>query len=221
MPGLAGNKEPPNRAFALAHYRRAAAGYDASCKRIERKRLETLRLLELRAGETVIDVACGTGAMLGPLSSAVGRAGCVLGIEQSPEMMAIARARVTALGLRNVRLIESPVENASLHVSVQAMLFCYTHDVLRSPAALQTLFSFAVPSARVAACGVKLHPPALAPLNAWVRWRTSGYLTTTEGLDRPWSLLARPCPNFRVTETFFFGSGYIGRGTYAPSSVDK
>jgi SAM-dependent methyltransferase len=208
------HRETPDRGIAQAHYRQVAAGYDASCKRIAPKRLRTLELLELRAGDTVLDVACGTGAMLAPLSRAVGREGCVVGIEQSPDMMAIARARVCALGLQNVRLIESPVEEASLPLRAQAMLFCYTHDVLRSPAALERLFSFAAPGARVAVCGAKLYPFWLAPLNAWVRWRTRGYLSTTEGLDRPWSLLESYCPDFSIDRTFFLGSGYIGKGSY-------
>ncbi len=125
MPGFSGNenRKTPDRAFALAHYRQAAAGYDASCRRIARKRLRTLELLRLRPGETVIDVACGTGAMLAPLSNAVGREGCVVGIEQSPEMIEIARARVNALGLANVRLVESPVEDASVPARAQALLF--------------------------------------------------------------------------------------------------
>ncbi|HEX5613125.1 MAG TPA: methyltransferase domain-containing protein, partial [Burkholderiales bacterium] len=208
MLGVAENetRQAPDRARALAHYREAAAGYDASCRRIAPKRLHALDLLELRGGESVIDVACGTGAMLEPLSRAVGRNGCVVGIEQSPEMLAIARARVRSLGLQNVLLVESPVEEASVSLQAEAMLFCYTHDVLRSPAALQRLFSLAAPGARVALCGAKLYPPWLGPLNAWVRWRVRRYLTTTEGLERPWSLLASYCPDFSIEATFFLGS---------------
>lgn len=215
--GLRLNTGVPDRAFALEHYRRAAAGYDTSCHRIERKRLRALELLALRPGETVIDVACGTGPLLETLARKVGPQGSVIGIEQSPEMLALAQQRLHRLALGNVLLIEAPIEEARISAAADAMLFCYTHDVLRSHRALKNLFSVAKPGARVSLCGAKLHPRWLAPLNAWVRRRVYGYSSTVEGLDRPWSLLATHCPDFAVTDTYFWGSGYVGAGTYRQS----
>lgn len=209
------NDGAPDRAFALEHYRRTAAGYDASSRRIARKRQCALDLLDLKPGETVFDVACGTGPMLDMLSAHVGPGGRVVGIEQSPDMAALARRRIEDLALANVSLVEAPVEEARLDEAADAMLFCYTHDVLRSPAALRHLFAAAKPGARVAVCGAKLYPWWLSPLNAWVRRRAYGYMTTVEGLDAPWSLLAGYCPDFAVRKTYFFGSGYVGSGSYA------
>ena len=208
------NRGAPDRAFALEHYRHAAADYDASSHRIEAKRARALELLELNSGETVVDVACGTGAMLETLSRRVGPRGLVIGVEQSPEMLALARDRLSRLAWRNILLIEASLEEAHLPAKADALLFCYTHDVLRSAPALRNLFRSARPGARVATCGVKRHPPWLAPLDVLVLWRTYGYLSTIEGLDRPWSLLASYCPDFTVRETFFWGSGYVGNGTF-------
>ena len=213
------NRGVPDRDFALAHYRQVAANYDASTRRVERKRLLTLEWLALRAGETVVDVACGTGPMLAALAQRVGAQGRVIGIEQSPEMIVQARARVAAARLENVTLIEAPIEEARIAGPVDALLFCYTHDVLRSRKALRNLFAAARPGARIAACGAKLYPAWLAFLNPWVRRRTYGYLSTVEGLDAPWSHLAEYCPDFRVRKTYFLGSGYIGTGTYAPRAA--
>ena len=210
------NQGAPDRAFALQHYRHAAAGYDSSCHRIEAKRARALEFLALSPGETVIDVACGTGAMLEALAHKVGPHGLVIGIEQSPEMLAIARERLSRVALPNILVIEASIEKAVLPVKADAMLFCYTHDVLRSSAALQNLFASARPGARVASCGAKRYPSWLAPLNLWVMWRAYGYLSTIEGLDRPWSLLASYCPDFTVRDTFFWGSGYVGTGTFSP-----
>ena len=172
-----------------------------------------MQLLELSTGETVLDVACGTGSLLEALAHKVGPQGKVIGIEQSSEMLALARKRLQGLALANVLLIEAPIEEARLSTVADAMLFCYTHDVLRSPKALKNLFSFAKPGTRVALCGAKFYPRWLAPLNAWVRWRAYGYLSTVEGLDRPWSMLATYCPDFAVADTYFWGSGYVGTGT--------
>ena len=138
----------------------------------------------------------------------------MIGIEQSPEMLALARQRLHRLALGNVLLIEAPIEEARISAAADAMLFCYTHDVLRSDRALKNLFSVAKPGTRVSLCGAKLYPRWLAPLNIWVGRRAYGL----EGLDRPWSLLATYyCPDFAVTDTYFWGSGYVGAGTYRQS----
>jgi SAM-dependent methyltransferase len=49
--------------------------------------------LGLRAGQTAVDVGCGTGRALPHLRAAVGRDGKVLGVDLTPEMLATARQR--------------------------------------------------------------------------------------------------------------------------------
>lgn len=204
----------PDRALALKHYQQSAARYDRSARRVAAKRARAIELLRVTEGETVLDVASGTGPALPLLSARVGRSGRVIGIEQSPEMMALARERVARSRLANVELIEAPVEEARIAGPVDAILFSYTHDVLRSPAALANIFHAARPGARVVSLGVKLFSGWLAFLNPWVKRRTWGYLSTVEGLDRPWIPLEPYCSDWRLRETFFLGSGYIGSGTY-------
>ena len=212
---------PPDRAHALDSYRRISCDYDRATRAIERKRRRTIELLQLRPGDTVLDVACGTGLALATLSKAVGPTGRVIGVEQSSEMIAIARRRTTTLALSNVILVQSPVEETPIPGQMDAVLFCYTHDVLRSAPALRQVFASARPGARVAAAGAKLYPSWLGVLNLWVRFRIRGYLSTMEGLDRPWSLLAEYVPDFALRETTFVGSGYIGCGTYRPSVAER
>jgi SAM-dependent methyltransferase len=206
--------DAPDRARALESYRQLAPGYDAATRLIGRKRLRAIELLRLAPGDTVLDAACGTGAVLEVLSRAVGSEGRVIGVELSPPMIAQARSRVERLGLHNVTLIEASMEEAAIPGPVDAVLFSYAHDVLRSSAALRNVFAAARPGTRVAAAGAKLYPRALSFLNPWVRWRVRGYMSTQEGLERPWSLLQRYVPDFAISEIAFLGSGYIGGGTY-------
>ena len=106
-------RDAPDRSAALAHYRALANGYDASCRPIERLRVAAIDALELQPGETVYDVACGTGAVLAELAQRVGASGRVVGIEQSPEMAGRAAARFAAGVLPpNVELLVAPVEEA-------------------------------------------------------------------------------------------------------------
>src|SRR5205814_45198 len=101
----------PNRLVALESYRKLADGYDASCWTVEAGRLEAIEHLQLRMGQTVLDVASGTGKSFPTLSRVVGPSGHVIGIEQSPDMARIAQQRIKGLALTNVRQIVAPVED--------------------------------------------------------------------------------------------------------------
>ena len=64
-------------------------------------------LLGLRSGDTVLDLACGTGLNFALLIDAVGPSGAVIGLDRSREMLEMARRRVKLNGWTNVRLVEA------------------------------------------------------------------------------------------------------------------
>lgn len=203
---------PPDPGLAVEKYRLHAAGYDASARRTMGLRRQVVGMLALRPGETVVDVACGTGLSLPLLREAVGAEGRVIGIEVSPDMIQISRARCAAAGWRNVSLVEAAVEEADAGARFDAALFNYTHDVLQSPRALERIFSFARPGARIAIAGIK-HPPLwLLPLRLYRVLKARPYVTTLEGLDRPWRLIESRLENLSV-RSVLFGTNYIAYGT--------
>jgi len=203
----------PDRRAAIESYRRLAAGYDASCWAVEPGRLESIELLQLRSGQTVLDVASGTGKSFPILAQAVGPTGRVIGVEQSPDMARIAQQRIDELALKNVRQIVAPVEEASIDGPVDALFFHYTHDVLRTPAALVRVFGAARAGARVVVVGYKLPTDWRALFNPWFRHRAKGYLSTFEGIHAPWSHLLRHVPDLKIECERFLGSGYVATGT--------
>ena len=86
----------PNRQLALEQYRRRARRYDRLAPLTRRLRRRAVGRLQLRAGQTVIDVACGTGLTFALLADQIGPDGSLVGIDLSPEMLSQARERVTA-----------------------------------------------------------------------------------------------------------------------------
>ncbi|MGQ0512500.1 MAG: class I SAM-dependent methyltransferase [Betaproteobacteria bacterium] len=208
----------PDPSLAIEKYRHHAHGYDASAQRTMPLRRRVAALLRLAPGDTVLDVACGTGLSLPLLREAVGPSGRVIGIEVSPEMIALSRERVAAAGWDNVSLIQAPMEDADPGVPLDAILFNYTHDVLQSPPALERIFARARPRARVAVAGIK-HPSRwLFPLRIYRILKATPYVTTLRGLDAPWRLLQGYVPDLRI-EPVLFGTNYLARGTAHPAAL--
>ena len=174
-------------------------------------RARAIEKLDLRPGDRVLDVACGTGLSFPLLREAVGAEGEVVGIEVSPEMIGLARQRVTEAGWQNVTLLEASIESADIPGPLDSVLFNFTHDILRSPPALKRIFAVVGPNARIAIAGMKYVPWWMAPVNVVVRAKARPYMTTFEGLDKPWDLAL---PYLSEFEWFpeLFGICYIGWG---------
>lgn len=199
------------RAASIEKYRRRAAGYDATCGPTWPIRERAIALLGLQPGHPVLDVGCGTGLSLPLLRAAVGDAGRVYGFDQSPDMLAQAHRRVAEAGWDNVELFETSAQDLQLPDRVDALLFHYTHDILRSHTAIDGLLASARPGAVVAIAGIKYFPRWLAPLNLWVYLKNHGYNGAPGELRAPWDRIAPRLVDWSMTITQY-GMGYLARG---------
>lgn len=210
----------PSSERARRNYHELAPDYDDSCRKIEGIRRRAIMALAVRPGETVADVACGTGATLIQLGQAVGEHGKAIGLELSDDMAMSAFQKIEAEGLQDrCQLRVGPIENYFDSDHYDALLFCYTHDVLQSPYALHALFAHARDGARVAVAGARFLPWWWGlPLNMFTAYRGRRYLTTFAGLRRPWRYLLDFCPDFHVIGTDHLGTSYLGTGTFKYSA---
>jgi ubiquinone/menaquinone biosynthesis C-methylase UbiE len=67
---------------------------------------KTVDYLELRAGDCVLDVCCGTGASAIPAAVAVGPSGQVLGVDLADSLLQLARHKAEKQGLENIEFIK-------------------------------------------------------------------------------------------------------------------
>ncbi len=195
----------------IKRYRQHAAGYDATCGRTQPFRREAVARLGLSEGDVVLDAASGTGMSFSLLRDRVGESGRVIGVELSPDMIAVANDKIAANGWTNVEVIEGALETVDIPGPLDAVLCFYTHDVMRSAQALENIFASAKRDARVAVAGMKSFPWWMAAFNAYTYAKAYPYMTTFEGLRRPWDRLDAYVPDLSVRSTQF-GMGYIAHG---------
>jgi len=93
-------------------YRKRAASYDLTANlyyligfTFHRYRRLAVDTLFLQPGDTVVDIACGTGLNFPLLQERVGPRGCIIGVDITDGMLAQARRRIEKNGWQNVKLV--------------------------------------------------------------------------------------------------------------------
>ncbi len=151
--------------------------------------------LDPAAGERIVDVATGTGMVAAEL---LARADCeVVGVDQSPQMLAAARARFAAPesaanGRPRVELIEGEAEALPFaDASFDALTFTYLLRYVDDPAAtMRELARVVRPGGRVASLefGVPPWPPAYW---AWRLYTAVGLPALGRLASREWAQVGR------------------------------
>jgi arsenite methyltransferase len=100
---------------------------------VQAQRRETLKLLALLPGETVVDVGCGPGFLCESMADCVGSKGQVLGVDVSSDLVELARRRNSRSWLNyqagDALALVSP--DQSFDVAVCAQVLEYVSDIDR------------------------------------------------------------------------------------------
>jgi SAM-dependent methyltransferase len=189
-----------------------AGTYEQRTAAYEDWRRRVVALLPVNHGDVVLDVGCGTGLCFPRLQSKTGADGHIIGIDESPDMLDIARGHIADNGWDNVTLITAPADEAEIPVIADAALFSAVHDILQVQAALDNVLAHLRPGAWVAAAGGKwARAGMLPPLDPITYAIHQPYVRSFAGFDRPWRLLEPMLVDFMVTEVAF-GTGYLAAG---------
>lgn len=128
-------------------YARLAPQYDTRWSTyVERSVWETLRRIDVRPDDRILDVGCGTGVLLERLS--VETPGVDLaGVDLSDEMLGVARKRLgSSVDLRQAHAEKLPFEDSAFDVVVSSSVF---HDIREPEEALKEMRRVLTSSGRV------------------------------------------------------------------------
>jgi len=210
-------------------YRRRAQFYDISANlfyligfREYAYRVLAVEALNVKLGDTVVEIGCGTGLNFALLQARVGPQGRIIGVDLTDAMLAEAAARCQRHGWSNVELVQSDAAAYRFPDSVDGVLstFALTLEpeydtvVARGAMALE-------PGRRWVLLDLKL------PSNPWLRRIAPALVLLARPFAvslaiakrHPWESFATYLSNVTMRE-LYFGFAYLAIGEAPRNSQD-
>src|SRR5438552_18452461 len=113
-------------------YRKKAKHYDITSRFYpapgypqRAQRLRAIQALGLCAGDSVVDLACGTGLNFPVIEEAIGPDGRIVGVDLTDAMLAQAKDRIETNGWSNISLVQAEAAEFDLQTEVDAFLSTY------------------------------------------------------------------------------------------------
>jgi ubiquinone/menaquinone biosynthesis C-methylase UbiE len=167
--------------------------------------------LQLRGGDSVAEIGCGTGISLSYLADAVGPSGRVYGVDLSPGMLHRAQARCARQCRCNVELYECDAANFIVPTPLDGVLFSLSYNTMpHHRAVLRRVWNALRPGGRLVIMDARLPSGPFAkwllPFSLWLMKHTM----LGNPLIEPWTELAALREDFDMNK-YLFGSYYICR----------
>lgn len=188
----------------------AAQDYVTFLGRPHEIRRRAVDVLELEPGDTVLEVACGSGRNFPYLQEAIGPQGSLVGVDYSREMLATARKLCRRRGWNNVELLQRNAADLQLPDASFDGVLCvlgvsaipeWTQALIEAHRVLQ-------PGARLSVCDARPFQTSLTALNPAVEYLYS----RLAGWDPSRDIPAKMDELFGAVrmETFNLGTFFVG-----------
>ena len=120
------------REHLIETYRKKARHYDLTSQFYpvpgypqRAQRLRAVQALGLRPGDSVVEIACGTGLNFSLIERVIGPNGRIVGVDLTDAMLGQARQRIETNGWRNVSLVQADAAEFDFPTEVDAILSTY------------------------------------------------------------------------------------------------
>jgi ubiquinone/menaquinone biosynthesis C-methylase UbiE len=206
-------------------YRKKAKHYDVTSRLYpapgypqRAQRLQAVRALGLRPGDTVVDMACGTGLNFRLLEMVVGPRGRIIGVDLTDAMLARAQTRIETNGWGNISLVQADASAFDFPAEVDAILSTYAMTQVPECAEVIAHGAKALSGGgRWAVLDLKV--PGNTP--AWIAQLGTAIVRPFASIDewtmrRPWeairAAMQEELTDFSWTE-LFFGTAFLAAGS--------
>jgi len=197
-------------------YRKRARHYDLSANlyylagfREFAYRKRAIDTLNLKLGDTVVEIGCGTGLNFAYLQEKVGPAGIIIGVDLTGEMLERAHARCKEKGWKNVRLVEQDAATYRFPHGIDGVLSTFALTLVPDyPAVIGNAAAALKPGKRMVLLDLQMPawPRSLVKLGIWL---TSGFGVNQEIAERhPWESMEAEFGNLKKTDVYF-GAVYL------------
>ena len=214
-------------------YRKKAKHYDITSRLYpapgypqRAQRLRAVQALGLRAGDSVIDIACGTGLNFPLIEEVIGPDGRIVGVDLTDAMLAQAQDRIETNGWSNISLVQADAAEFDFPTEVDAILSTYA--LTQVPDCGDVIVHGAEALSRGGRWVVlDLKVPGNAP-----RWLVHVGIATVRpfaSIDewlvrRPWEAI-RAAMQDRLTDLswteLFFGTAFLAAGSCDPRNPSR
>jgi ubiquinone/menaquinone biosynthesis C-methylase UbiE len=222
-----------SRERLIETYRKKAKHYDISSRFYpvpgypqRAQRLRVIEALGLGPGDSVIDIACGTGLNFPLIEAVIGPAGRIVGVDLTDAMLAQAQDRIETNGWSNISLVLADAADFDFPPEVDAILSTYALTQVPECAQVITRGAAALcAGGRWVVLDLKL--PDNTP-----RWQTQLGIATVGRfaslqewtLHRPWeairAVMQAELTDFSWTD-LCFGTAFLAVGSRGPSPVGE
>ena len=211
-------------------YRKKAKHYDVTSRLYpvpgypqRAQRLRAVQALGLSRGDSVVDIACGTGLNFPLIEEVIGPDGRIVGVDLTDAMLARARDRIQANGWSNISLVQADAADFDFPAEVDAILSTYA--LTQVPGCAEVI---AHGAAALSGGGrwvvLDLKVPDNAP--GWLVQPGAAILRKFASIDewimrRPWeairAAMQEELADLSWTE-LFFGTAFLAAGSRGPGT---
>lgn len=176
---------------------------------VRKQRRKAIEQLQLKPGDTVVDLGCGTGANFDLLRQAVGSEGRIIGVDLSAAMLAKVRQRTDKAGWKNIELVKADLVQWKLPAETAGVLATFALEMVPEyENVVRHLAEELRPGMRLSLLGMKFP-------ERWPNWmvRLGIWLNKPFGVSReyesfhPWESVERHMTTV-MYEELYFGAGY-------------
>lgn len=201
-------------------YRKRAGAYDFSANlyyligfRENHYRKRAVKALNLKPGDTVVEIGCGTGLNFRHLLDVVGRSGRIIGVDLTDAMLDQAREKIEEHDWSNIELTRSDAAKYDFPQNIQGVISSFALTLVPEfEAVIERAFQALASGGRMVVLDLKLPENLPTWMIKIAILITRPFGVTLDLSDRkPWLVMQKYFPDTSVIQ-LFGGFAYIAVG---------